>query len=338
LNARFKVKDLGRVERVLGIKVEYPDSGGIFLHQNDYATKIISMVNTQTVSSIPLSNRARLNECSEGCELNGADQARFRTLVGSLLYLSMCTRPDLAYACSELSRHLTRAGVEHLEAAYVCVNYIRGTSNLGLHYRNHDFELRTFTDSDHCSHRDRFTRYGYDVYLGVNLVHWVSKGLSDHISCSSCESELYAANEGAKEAKGVSKFKFEIENQRPLKESDMILLDIPCIRIDNQAAVKVISSHGYHAVIKHVDIRIQWCIVEALHKRLTVKHIKGVLNPSDGHTKESNRFKIKMIFLRDVWGLRAIDVSTLEGNAAITVARVGGKLLNAVSETFIAEV
>ena len=56
-------------------------------------------------------------------------------MVGSLLYLASWTRPDIAFAVSELSRFISNPGKPHLEAAKHVFRYLRKTVNLGLAYR-----------------------------------------------------------------------------------------------------------------------------------------------------------------------------------------------------------
>ena len=55
-------------------------------------------------------------------------------MVGSLLYLASWTRPDIAFAVSQLSRFVSNPGKPHLEAAKRVFRYINKTKKLGLTY------------------------------------------------------------------------------------------------------------------------------------------------------------------------------------------------------------
>ena len=59
-------------------------------------------------------------------------QNPYRSLVGELLYLSVCTRPDIAYAVGFLSKFLDKAGEAHWAAAIRVLAYLKGTSTYGL--------------------------------------------------------------------------------------------------------------------------------------------------------------------------------------------------------------
>jgi hypothetical protein len=57
-------------------------------------------------------------------------------MVGSHLYLASWTRPDFAFAVSELSRFVSNPGKPHLEAAKRVLRYLKKTMNLGLVFRS----------------------------------------------------------------------------------------------------------------------------------------------------------------------------------------------------------
>ena len=56
----------------------------------------------------------------------------YRSLVGSLMYLAVCTRPDLSMAVSSLSWYSQNPTMEDWEAAKRVLQYIKGTIGEGL--------------------------------------------------------------------------------------------------------------------------------------------------------------------------------------------------------------
>jgi len=58
----------------------------------------------------------------------------YREAVGSLLFATMVTRPDIANAVSQLSQHLCAFGEEHFAAVKRVMRYLRGTINVALEY------------------------------------------------------------------------------------------------------------------------------------------------------------------------------------------------------------
>ena len=60
------------------------------------------------------------------------EQQLYQSLVGSLMYLSVCTRPDLAYAVYTLARFSSKPNRSHWIAAKRVLRYLRGTANYGI--------------------------------------------------------------------------------------------------------------------------------------------------------------------------------------------------------------
>jgi len=59
-------------------------------------------------------------------------QVPYASAVRSLIYAMVCTRPDLAYAVSTVSRFMSNLGKQYWEAAKRVLRYLRGTARLGL--------------------------------------------------------------------------------------------------------------------------------------------------------------------------------------------------------------
>ena len=56
-------------------------------------------------------------------------QSRFQTVIGSLLYLTLSTRPDIAFAVTKLAQHSARPSQVHLDKALYIYRYLVGTKN-----------------------------------------------------------------------------------------------------------------------------------------------------------------------------------------------------------------
>ena len=59
---------------------------------------------------------------------------RYAELVGSLLYISTTTRPDIAFAVGVLSRYMSCPEEDHMRAAKGVLRYVRGSTRLGVVY------------------------------------------------------------------------------------------------------------------------------------------------------------------------------------------------------------
>jgi len=90
-------------------------------------------------------------------------QKRFQTLIGSLLYLMLGTRPDIAFTITQLAQHTANPSLDHYNwALYICC-YLVGTQNYSLVYRREPgLSVYAHTDSDWASNpEDRRSQTGY---------------------------------------------------------------------------------------------------------------------------------------------------------------------------------
>lgn len=81
----------------------------------------------------------------------------YTNAVGSLIYLMVCSRPDIAYATSIISRFMSNPGKRHWAAVKWVLRYIKGTVNTCLTYRKSKDEtyiLQGYVDADFAGDLD----------------------------------------------------------------------------------------------------------------------------------------------------------------------------------------
>ena len=92
------------------------------------------------------------------------EAAEYRSLTGSLLYISACTRPDVSFAVSFLSRFVTEPEHQHWIAAKRILRYLKGTVQHGLVFsgsKNVPNILQDYSDSDWGNDFNRRSTSGY---------------------------------------------------------------------------------------------------------------------------------------------------------------------------------
>ena len=95
----------------------------------------------------PVDAGSRLVKAIEGDEL--FDQVVYQSTIGSLLYLSTGTRPDIAFAVSNAARFSSNPSKQHWMAVKRIIRYLKGTRDLGILYmRSAEDDLIGFSDSD----------------------------------------------------------------------------------------------------------------------------------------------------------------------------------------------
>ena len=137
LSDNYKMKDLGSAEYLLGVEIRRRPGGGYFLVQEKYAQEVVAKfgMGEAKVALTPFEHGGELVLVGAGVEGNPAMAGiPYRSAVGSLMYLAVCTRPDLAMAVSALSSYCQSPQPEHWEAVKRVLRYVKGTVGEGLGY------------------------------------------------------------------------------------------------------------------------------------------------------------------------------------------------------------
>ncbi|OWY90505.1 polyprotein [Phytophthora megakarya] len=118
----------------------------------------------------------------------------YRSLIGCLLYITTCTRPDVAYVVTQLSRFLDNPGLEHWRAAIRVLRYLKTTREFGIVYDRGSggIKAEAYTDADWGSNiDDRRSVSGVLVMIGNAPVVFKSK-FQRTVALSSAEAEYMA--------------------------------------------------------------------------------------------------------------------------------------------------
>ncbi|CAI7886868.1 unnamed protein product [Closterium sp. NIES-53] len=144
---------------------------------------------------------------SQGYTFSLEPSGPYPELVGCLMYLMICTRPDLAYPLSILARYVApgRHKKEHMDAATRVLRYLWSTSGMGLVLGGRARVVLT-GHADASWADDLATQrssQGYTFILGSGSVLWWSARSSSVLS-SSCEAEIYAGAMVAQELRWLT--------------------------------------------------------------------------------------------------------------------------------------
>nr|GEX12404.1 copia protein [Tanacetum cinerariifolium] len=109
------------------------------------------------------------------------DQTRFRSMVGSLMYLT-ASRSDLVFAVCMCARYQAKPTKKHLEALKRVFRYLKRTINWGLWYlKDTAMTLTAYADADHAGYQDtRRSTSGSAQFLGDKLILWMRSQLTDY--------------------------------------------------------------------------------------------------------------------------------------------------------------
>ncbi|MBW0493091.1 hypothetical protein O181_032806 [Austropuccinia psidii MF-1] len=102
------------------------------------------------------------------------DQTSYQSVLGSLMYLSLGSRPDITYAVNLLARFSSNPGQQHWEGLDHLIGYLHRHQHQPLIYDKKDQGISLWTDANRGGEHKRSTS-GFMVKAFGNLIAWGSK-------------------------------------------------------------------------------------------------------------------------------------------------------------------
>lgn len=272
LKEEFEMTDSNEVDFFLGIQVRRGGGkGGYAWSQEHYIEKLLEqweMRNCEPVKT-PMDKTYLAKRKPDE---NPADKHNYQSAVGSLMYLMMASRPDIAFAVSHLSKFCSDPSEKHWLAVKRLLRYLRGTSKLALllGVKGRNSGVVGYTDADWASDsEDRKSVGAYLFFVCGSVVSWTAKKQA-FVATSTMESEYVAAAQAAKEAIWLREFFGELTSKNPHLKVPGFTHEKPIeIFCDNQAAIRVAKNAEHHKKAKHIDISYQF-----LRQRVHLGHIR----------------------------------------------------------------
>ena len=212
----------------------------------------------------------------------------YRSLVRSLLYVETGTRPDIAYAVCQTSRHLEFPHEEHWNAAIRVLRYLKTTQSKGICYEgvSGDLPLSAYTDagwaSNKCTHR---SISGVLIMINGAPVIFKSK-MQQSVALSTAEAEYMA----------LSLCVQEVMWTRSLLKEIQVQIDYAItVHEDNQSAIAIAKNDGYQSRAKHIDIRYHFVREQVKGKIIKLKYTETKSQLADFLTKPISTKKFEML-------------------------------------------
>lgn len=118
--------------------------------------------------------------------------------IGSLIYVMVCIRSDIAHALRAESRCTNNPSKTHWEVIKWILRYLRGTKNMTLCFKSGDIALKGYVDVDLAGKDDDRKSTTGNVYtLRGTAMSWVSQ-LQKIVALSTTEAEYVAITKAKK--------------------------------------------------------------------------------------------------------------------------------------------
>jgi hypothetical protein len=298
INSKFSIKDLGPVDKFLGIQFEWDRiAHRLWMHQAEYITYLLDEYGLLDCNPVilPLNACHPFGRPTDNLEVIVNLPSHYRKLVGKLLYLAVCTHPDISYAVNALTQHNVSPTSAHFAAAKRLLRYLSGTVNLHLAYGGSegDGTLHGLCDADWASStEDCRTISGYAWYYARGLIAHVSKKQAI-VTLSSTKAEYMAVTHVIQE--GLWLKSLLIELHVPLSLAIII-------HMDNTGAISLSKEARNHIRSKHINVHYHFICIHIEQHTFLPKWLPSHKNTADILTKALPR----PLFLKHLTGLKLV--------------------------------
>src|SRR3954468_22300926 len=304
LNKSFSMKDLGEAAYILGINI-YRDRSRrlIGLSQSTYLDKMLKKFNMDQSKKefLPVLQGVKLS--SAQCPTMAEDIEEMRVIpyasaIGSIMYVMLCTRPDVNLAVSLVGRYQSNPGKEHWTAVRNILKYLKRTKEMFLVYGgDEELVVKGYVDASFDADLDDSkSQTGYVYILNGGAVSWCSCKESV-VAGSTCEAEYMAASEAAHEAIWMKEFITDL-GVIPNASGPINLF------CDNTGAIALAKEPRFHKKTRHIKRRfnsihenvqdgdIEICKV---HTDLNVADLLTKPLPKAKHDQHQNSMGVRFI-------------------------------------------
>jgi len=292
------MKDLGDVDEILGCRVRVNHIlGTVTIQQHKYLASILDKYLDSEVTWLDTPADAKIVLTQSYCpesqeEKDYMQEVPYREAIGSLLWLSLGTRPDITYAVSQAAKFSANPGIEHWKAVIRIMRYLHGTRTLGLTYTSEgpvDIHTVTtaiasddimvpmgFVDADYARDIDsRRSVTGFLFFLGGAPISWQTRQ-QPSVALSTMESEFMAACAAAQESVWLIQL---------LREFTCQFINPVILFEDNKSCIDYTKNSTNHQRTKHISVRYHFIRDLVEQKVLQLKAIPSEDNLADIMTK-----------------------------------------------------
>lgn len=293
LKGKFRMTDLQEIRYFIGIKIDREENK-VHLSQSAYIENVLRKFKMDECNPVSSPLPSTLNY--EALNSDIRCDAPCQSAIGCLMYIMLCTRPDLSTAVNILSRYSNKNNEELWQCLKRVLRYLKGSADLKLTFiatSKYNEHLIGYVDSDWggCQN-DRKSTTGYLFKMfDTDLICWNTRKQAS-VAASSTEAEYMALFEAVREALWL----------KSLLKSLRINLNEP-IKIfeDNQGCISIANNPSCHKRSKHIDIKYHFSREQIENKLIKILYISTDKQIADILTKPLA--KPRFVDLRSQLGL-----------------------------------
>lgn len=288
LKCKFDMKELGGAHHFVGWRIiQNSLRNEITIDQTAYIDKVLERFKMSDCNPVHMPCDPSVKLISTENKENILTDIPYQEAIGSLLYLSQGTRPDICFIVNKLSSFNNKPEVQHWQALKRVLRYIKGTKDYTLIF-SQDKEAEWvfgYCDSDWASDiNGRRSCSGYTFLFQGATISWCSKRQST-VALSTMEAEYMSLATATQEATWLRYLESELHCDARTSPT--------VIYCDNQSAIKFAGTESYCARSKHIDIRYHFLREKIAKNEIEVKYVGTESMVADILTKSTSQMKIQ---------------------------------------------
>ncbi|XP_032794774.1 secreted RxLR effector protein 161-like [Daphnia magna] len=208
----------------------------------------------------------------------------YREAVGSLMFTSICTRPDISFAVNQVAQFSKNPNQIHWEAARRIIVYFIGSADQGINYTgNGESILTAYTDVDFTGDVNGRRSTMGNIFLINGGAVALSSQRQKCVALSTTETEYVAANMATEEIAWLRSLLKDIgcKQDRPTR-----------LLCDNQSTIRLMRNPEFHQHTKHIDVKYHYIRNMQEEGAVNVTYVKTTSHLANGLTKTPNEQKI----------------------------------------------
>ncbi|KAE8956699.1 hypothetical protein PR001_g31643 [Phytophthora rubi] len=284
LAERFNIKDLGEARKCLGMWIDYTASG-IAVHQHQTTLDLLAKVGLDQCKASPTPMEVNHRFFEENGE-PFQDTTLYREVIDSLLWLSNCTRPDIATATNCLSRFVSCPISAHWNGVKRILRYLRGSADTGLFFKFGNGIASTlqpviYSDANWAGDfSSAKSTSGSVLQINGTTISWSSRKQTT-VALSTMEAEYVAACSAVQDCIAIRQL---LQELGLMPQNTAILL-----RVDNQSAIKSMENAVTTQRTRRLQIKYHFIRDAIANKQVQVEYCLTQQQLADIFTKATDR-------------------------------------------------
>eukprot|EP00171_Calliarthron_tuberculosum_P002470 IDg2470t1 len=279
LHALYDMREMGRVDTFLGVHMNWDDRGRwLHMSQSRYTLSMLKRFGMhKSKPAVTPMIEAFFSGLDAEKDKTAVDAELYRSIVGSLLYLALRSRPDIMVAVSILARFNQSPTAYCHRGAKRVLRYLCGCPDVGVLMRAGRLDVNCYVDSDYAGNTvDRKSISGFFIKIDKAPCIWGYKKQAS-VALSTCEAEYHAMTVAAKEV---------IWLRRVLAEIGCGISSASVLRSDNQSAITWAEGERFPlSRAKHIDVRVHFIRDMVMRRDINVCYVPTNVNDADMLTK-----------------------------------------------------